>query len=93
MTWQSTKPSASNGGRHHEVRFRSPKAGVSMGELAKRLIELKLIDEAYVDSCEGGFVAKVRFAPGAKPKYPSSYIAKYVSKDFGKVMSNYQYKK
>ena len=93
MARKISKGSASPVRKMHRIRFVGPKNNVSMGMLAERLIELNLIEEAYVDVSENDFVAKVWFVAGRMPKYPSSYIAKYLSKDFGKVTSDYQYKR
>ena len=86
MTWQSNKASVSLRGRHHKVLFRNPKANASMKELAQRIIELNLVDEVLVDRCGDGFVAKIRFAQGRRPERPETYVSKYISRDFGRVV-------
>ena len=88
MTLQSKKASVTLLRRHHKVLFRNPKASVSMAELAQRIIALNFVYEVLVGSCKEGFIAKVWFLPGKTPKYPSSYIAKYVSRDFGSIMKD-----
>ncbi len=73
-------------GRHRRVLFRNPKASVSMEELAQRIIELNLVDEVLVGRFGDGFVAKIRFARGRMPERPETYVSKYISGDFGRVV-------
>ncbi|MCL4379586.1 MAG: hypothetical protein M1160_01285 [Candidatus Marsarchaeota archaeon] len=88
MTLQSKKASVNLRGRHRKVLFRNPKTGMSMEELAQRIIELNLVDEVLVDRFGDGFVAKIRFARGRMPERPETYVSKYISRDFGSIVKD-----
>ena len=66
MAWELTKPSVSKNGKCYQVHFRNPKSGVSVIELAQRLIEIRLIVKVSADTCEGGFIVKVWLAEDHK---------------------------
>lgn len=85
MNWEMAKPGASGKGKCYKLHFRNPKSNVTMIELAQRIIELNLVDKVSVNPNEDGFVADVWIAENSKLRYPHSYVAKYVSKDFGKI--------
>ena len=82
---KALRVSRSGGGRMHTVYFQNPKKNVAMDELAERLIELKLVTEVILNEEKDGYIAKLRFIPNREPKDPSLYIARCVSRDFGKV--------
>jgi hypothetical protein len=83
---KTTRNSGSNRGKLHKLFFVGPKDNVGMENLADRLIELKLVQEIFLDEYSNGYIAKVRFLADNEPKMPDVYIARHISKDFGRVM-------
>lgn len=86
MTSNRAKPSESKKGKLHRLFFVGPKDNVAIDNLADRLIELRFVQEVFLEDHNGGYMAKVRFFPDTEPKMPEKYIATNISKDFGKVV-------
>ena len=73
-------------GKLHKLFFVGPKPNAIIDNLAERLIELRLVQEVFLEDHNSGYVAKIRFFAGSQPKRPESYIASLISKDYGKVV-------
>jgi len=86
MGKNTTRTSVSKKGKLHKFFFVGPKDNVAIDNLADRLIELRFVQEVFLEDHNSGYVAKVRFFPDSEPKMPEKYIASNVSKDFGKVV-------
>ncbi len=80
------RASASKKGKLHRIFFVGPKPDAPMEELAERLIELRFVQEVFVDEHNSGYVAKIRFFADTEPERPEVYISKLISRDFGAVI-------
>ena len=70
----------------HRIFFMGPKPNMGPGDLAERLVNLRLFEDISVENHRNGYVAKVKFFPGKEPKRPEQYIAKNVGEEFGEVV-------
>ena len=86
MVGKQAKPSVSKKGKLHKLIFVGPKENGIIDDLAERLIELKLVQEVFLEDHNSGYLAKVRFFAETDPDKPEVYIARHVSKDFGNVI-------
>ncbi len=82
----NTKASGSKEDGFHTILFVDPKPNTGLGDLAERLVNLRLFEDIYVESHKKGYVARVKFFPGCEPKRPDEYISKNIGKEFGMVM-------
>lgn len=86
MANKRAKPSGSKKGKLHKLFFVGPKDNVMIENLADRLIELRFVQEVFLEDHITGYKVMVRFFPENEPKRPETYITTNVSKDFGKVV-------
>ena len=77
----------------HRFYFIEPRQNADAEELAEKLISLKPVEEVFLTDGDYGFVVKTRFFKGDEPGDITKYIARNVSRRFGKVVSYYQYRK
>ena len=75
-------------GKLHKLFFVGPKPNGIIDKLAERLIELRLVQEVFLEDHNSGYVAKIRFFEDKEPKRPEAYIASNISKDFGIVVKD-----
>ncbi len=73
-------------GKLHKLFFVGPKPNGIIERLADRLIELRLVQEVFLEDHNSGYVAKIRFFVEEEPERPETYIARHLSKDFGTVV-------
>jgi hypothetical protein len=73
-------------GRLHKLFFADPKPNGVIEKLADRLIELRLVQEVFLEDHNSGYMAKIRFLEEEEPEKPEVYIARHISKDFGTVV-------
>ena len=72
-------------GKLHKLFFVGPKPNAIIDNLAERLIELRLVQEVFLEDHNSGYVAKIRFFEEPK-RSPEVYISSNISKDFGRVI-------
>jgi hypothetical protein len=83
----NTDVSGSKGeGGYHRILFVNPKSKVGPGDLAEKLVNLRLFEDIFVENHKKGYVARVKFFPGCEPKRPDKYISRNVGKEFGLII-------
>ena len=70
----------------YRIFFVGLKPNMGPGDLAEKLVNLRLFEDISVENHRNGYVAKVKFFPGCEPKRPSEYISKNIGEEFGKVV-------
>ncbi len=78
--------SVSKDAGYHRILFVGPAPDLGPGDLAEKLVNLRLFEDIYVENHTKGYVARVKFFPGCEPKRPDEFIAKNVGKEFGLVI-------
>ncbi len=71
---------------YHKILFIDPKPTVGPGDLAERLVNLRLFEDIFVENHKKGYVARVRFFPGREPQNPDKYLIKNIGNDFGRIL-------
>lgn len=77
----------------HRFYFIKPRPNANAEELAKKLIELKSVEQVFLTEGDCGFIIKARFLNDSEPKDVVEYISKRVGSEYGKVISHCEYVK